>query len=353
MTPAHRRGYLDWLRGIAVLIMIEAHLFDSWTGGAARDTPAFAAAVFIGGYGAPLFLLLAGVSVALSAASKLRRTGSARAASRAVVLRGLEVFGLAFLFRIQAWILGWSAPWKLLTVDILNIMGPSIAVAGALWGLARSRATRLIAFAAATLGVALLTPVSRVAPIEALPDPIEAYIRPVGTLANFVIFPWAGYVFAGAFGGVILEGASPSAEGRVVARLSLAGLGIALIALTLSYLPSAHPSSWFWTSAPSDFFMRAGLLVAAIGAAYAWEARPGARKWSPVRQLGRTSLFIYWIHVEMVYGLISLPLHKALTIAEALAAYLAFTLFMIVCSLGKDRAVAWWRRDSAMQVQSA
>ena len=25
-----RRTYLDWLRGIAVLLMIEAHLFDSW-----------------------------------------------------------------------------------------------------------------------------------------------------------------------------------------------------------------------------------------------------------------------------------------------------------------------------------
>src|SRR5687768_5456385 len=123
MPPAYRRDYLDWLRGIAVLIMIEAHLFDSWTGGAARDSAAFSTAVTLGGYGAPLFLLLAGVSVSLSAASKLERTGSARAASRAVVLRGLEVFGLAFLFRIQAWVLGWSAPWKLFTVDILNIMG--------------------------------------------------------------------------------------------------------------------------------------------------------------------------------------------------------------------------------------
>ena len=26
-----RRGYLDWLRGLAVLIMIEAHIVDSWT----------------------------------------------------------------------------------------------------------------------------------------------------------------------------------------------------------------------------------------------------------------------------------------------------------------------------------
>ena len=31
-------GYLDWLRGIAVLIMIEAHVLDSWTRRRTRAT---------------------------------------------------------------------------------------------------------------------------------------------------------------------------------------------------------------------------------------------------------------------------------------------------------------------------
>ena len=90
--------------------------------------------MILGGFGAPLFLFLAGVAVPLSAGSKLRRTGDVEAASRAVVRRGLEIFGLAFLFRIQAWVLGWSSPRWLLKVDILNIMGPSIMAAAAIWG---------------------------------------------------------------------------------------------------------------------------------------------------------------------------------------------------------------------------
>src|SRR5512134_1811164 len=124
-----RRGYLDLLRGLAVLIMIEAHVLDSWTRFPDRQTRQFAYAMILGGFGAPLFLFLAGVAVPLSAGSKLRRTGDAHAASRAVVRRGLEVFGLAFLFRIQAWVLGWSSPRLILKVDILNIMGPSIMAA--------------------------------------------------------------------------------------------------------------------------------------------------------------------------------------------------------------------------------
>ena len=174
MPAATRREYLDWLRGVAVIIMIEAHLFDSWTGGSDRQTFTFDLAMIVGGMGAPLFLFLAGVAVPLSATSALNRTCSMRRASSAVVRRGFEIFGLAFLFRIQAWVLGWSSPKALLKVDVLNIMGPSIAAAGALWGAAGSTRGRLATFSLATLGLALSTPLIRTSALRVLPDPLEA-----------------------------------------------------------------------------------------------------------------------------------------------------------------------------------
>ena len=85
-------------------------------------------------------------------------------------------------------------------------------------------------------------------------------------------------------------------------------------------------------------------MTAAIGLAYAWQLRPGgASKWSPLQQLGRTSLFIYWIHVEMVYGLLSRPLHKRLSWELSWVALALFCLFMLWCSIYKDRVVARWR----------
>ena len=340
-TP--RRGYLDWLRGVAVLIMIEAHLLDSWTGGADRQTTAFGIAIIVGGLGAPLFLLLAGVSVSLAASDRHRRIGDAGAAAATVVRRGFQIYGLAFLFRIQAWILGWSSPKALLKVDILNIMGPSIALAGAVWGAAGSTRRRVLAFAAITALIALGTPLVRTAPIAVLPDPLEAYLRPAGNLANFVFFPWAGFLFAGALAGALLDRTSDARESRLNAWLFFGGLGTAAISFAASYLPSPYPVSGFWTSSPCYFFLRAALLIAAIGAAYAWESRPGgSAAWSPVRQLGRTSLFIYWIHVEMVYGLISRPLHKALTLPQALLAFAMFAVFMLGCSIAKEKIAAAW-----------
>ena len=71
-----RRGYLDWLRGIAVLIMIEAHTLDSWTLAAERDRAGFGYAMILGGFGAPIFLFLAGIGVALAACGRQRNPES-------------------------------------------------------------------------------------------------------------------------------------------------------------------------------------------------------------------------------------------------------------------------------------
>ena len=57
-----RRGYLDWLRGVAVLIMVEAHLLDAWVRALDRSERPYRWAIAVGGFSAPLFLFLAGVA---------------------------------------------------------------------------------------------------------------------------------------------------------------------------------------------------------------------------------------------------------------------------------------------------
>ena len=66
-TSITRRQYIDYLRAVAVLIMLVAHTFDAWTADAARSTEAFRRVLILGGFGAPLFLWLAGVASVLSA----------------------------------------------------------------------------------------------------------------------------------------------------------------------------------------------------------------------------------------------------------------------------------------------
>src|SRR5206468_7310128 len=144
-----RRTYIDCARGIAVLLMIEAHTIDAWTRPASKSSVAFGNATVLGGFAAPLFLWLAGVGVALSAARAAERS-TRPAAVAAICRRGLTIFVLAFLFRLQAFVLSpGGALLGLLRVDILNIMGPGIALAGVLWGLSAQASRRVAIFAAA------------------------------------------------------------------------------------------------------------------------------------------------------------------------------------------------------------
>jgi uncharacterized membrane protein len=347
--PPPRREYLDWLRGIAVLLMIDAHLFDSWTRFPDRGTPAFVVAMIVGGAGTTLFLFLAGVSVALSAGSKLRRTGDEDAAAGAAALRGLEIFALAFVFRVQAFFLGWSDRWlDLLKVDILNVMGPSIAVAALLWRLGSTARGRAVIFAIATAATSFLTPIIRTLPPGWLPEPLYAYIVPVRGLSNFVFFPWTALVFAGACVGILVDaGQTPEADARTHRRLATGGAVVTVAAFAASYLPTAYAASYFWSTSPAYLFLTSGLTTLAIAGSYAWVRTGAGARWSPLTQLGRTSLFIYWIHVELVYGLISRPWHRALTLFQAFVAYVIFCVLMVGCSIAKERIARRFLRPPA------
>lgn len=340
-----RRGYLDWVRGLAVLVMIGSHLLDSWTADFARDTREYRWAMLAAGMGAPLFLFLAGIAVPLSAGSKTRRSGNAAVAARLVARRGLQLYGLAFLFRGQAWILGLAPPWTLLKVDILNIMGPAIVAAAALWRCAATVRARTVVFGSAAVATGLATPFVRAAPLAAVPDPIEAYLRPVPELTHFAFFPYMGFLFAGGVLGVLID--AGIRESRLNASFAAFGLALAAAALASAGWPPLHPASAFWTTSLSFFLVRVGLLTAAVAGAYAWASRPGGRRrWSPLEQFGRTSLFVYWIHVEMIYGLISRPLHRSLTLPQAALAFLLFAAFLLGCSVAKERLGQWWRARS-------
>ena len=65
MTSSNRLAYLDWMRGLAVLIMLQGHVLEGWLRPEDRDTEWFWLSQFLGGLPAPIFLFLVGASLAL------------------------------------------------------------------------------------------------------------------------------------------------------------------------------------------------------------------------------------------------------------------------------------------------
>jgi uncharacterized membrane protein len=339
----NRRGYIDWLRGVSVLIMIEAHTLDSWTRLSERQNALYGWAMVVGGFAAPAFLFLAGLSMVLAAGSRLRRGSAAVDVTTVATRRSLQIFGLAFLFRLQSWLISGGGPAQaLLKVDILNVMGLSMLAAAVLWSLGRERRDRAAWLIAGTVVIAMVTPIIRATPLLGpLPDPIEWYIRPIPGRGTFTLFPWGAFLLAGGAVGLWLDAArTPSDERRVNIMLFGIGVALATVAYAAAFLPPIYAQTNFWTTSPTFFFLRLGVLIVSLPLAFAWNVLWTGR--SVLQEFGRASLFVYWIHVELVYGVLSGPLHKTLTLNQALVAYALFSAAMFVAAKLRDRVVDWW-----------
>jgi len=367
MTSSHRRAYVDWARGIAVLLMIEAHTVDAWTrlSPAVRRTIPFRDATVLGGFAAPLFLWLAGLAVVLAATRTFERTGSRRAAVDMICRRGLEIFILGFLFRLQGFIITpGSHPVTLFRVDILNIMGPAIVGAGLVWGTARSTALRMTYYSVIAAAFAMATPIVRAAPgIASWPVWLQWYVRPAGEFTIFTLFPWAGFVFAGSAVGALIAAAREGHAERWL-HVTLGGCGIVLVAAGFyaAGRPSIYASSSFWTSSPTRFAIRLGILMMALTVIYGCETAFAALKGrdtqedvaqglspaiDPLARLGRSSLFIYWIHVELVYGYASWGWRHRLPLWGTAIAFILFCVLMYRAIGWRDLLVDKWRNRSS------
>ena len=86
-----RLAYIDWMRGLACLLMFQTHCYDSWLGGAAREGSFIKWSQLGGTLPAPLFLFLAGVSFAL-VTDRMRSKGiSANEIALTTIRRGAEI----------------------------------------------------------------------------------------------------------------------------------------------------------------------------------------------------------------------------------------------------------------------
>jgi uncharacterized membrane protein len=340
-TPASRLGYLDWARGLCVLFMLHTHAFYAWVRPEDRDTAYFGYTRLVGGFPGAVFLFLAGLVLSLANESRVARGAAPRDAVRHGLARGLEILGFAFLFRLWMWMSGdFGRAADLLRVDILNCIGASVTLAAGLT-LGWPTVGRRVA-AALTLGLAipLLTPVLWDSPWvrRYLPVGLAGYVD--GRLPDsfFPLFPWGGFTALGVAAGSLLHGARRAGrEGMLLA--AMAGLGAALLPagrLLDPLLAGAYPRYDFWHTSPAYFLIKTGVVLLVMGLAYAADRIPGP---SPLRQMGTTSLLIYWVHLEIVYGKYVAPWARgSLDLRQATAGVALLTLAMLALSILRTHA---------------
>ena len=348
--------------------MFQTHCYDSWLSPAARHSKFFMYSQLGGTFPAPLFLFLAGVSFALVTEKLWKKDLLPAQIAGTTIRRGAEIFAFGLLFRLQEYLIawGWAPPSDLLRVDILNTIGLSMMLLGILCWLVlvifirrreNVRLALVLAAAGTAVVISLLTP-----PLWTtwrpnwLPWPLESYIDGVHNLGMpqpglFPIFPWAAFAFAGLAAGFILQ--SPWARQREALTFFSAGAAGLVFVIAARWL-DAQPHQLYavydyWHTSPNFFLIRVGMLLVILTASYAW-CRWGNWGFSPLTQLGQASLLVYWVHLEFVYGRVSILPKRVQTIRTASLGLLTICLAMLILAFVRTRTkgrgaemLAWFR----------
>ena len=289
---AERLPGLDAARALAVVAMVVGHTADGLLSDAARALPWVQVYWGFRGLTAPLFLVVSGWAVMMTAArSRLSGKAFFRARLRRVAL--LLACGLALRWP------GWEAAalldaerttWEhLLGFDALQCIAWNLLAGAALLAMVPRFAARAWA-----LGViALLVPLGSGAvhaAITAFEPPSLVRLALVPSAESpFALLPSAGYFFAGAFAGHLL----PLLRGNLRRALALLASGGALVEIA-----SVAGVDWSTSASPTVVAFRLGQVVAILGAVTLIPAVASLR----VSPLGRSSLVVYVAHLPIVYG---------------------------------------------------
>ncbi len=298
-TGSSRLAFLDWTRGLAAVIMLQGHVFHSFTRTDLRNQDAFILSQFVGGIPPAIFLFLTGVTLAFLMESRERQNAAGGARMWASLRRAGYLFALALAFRVQLWIFGYPQTdfSGLFRVDILNCMGLAIVVLSPMALFTTMERIRLCAI----LGVAIAgaSPLISALDLNAVHPYVRAYFVPSTEFFSF--FPWAAFLAFGVSAGSILRAIPKPDLDKAVQWAAWMGLALIVAGQYFANIPySLYSKSDFWLNSPALVFIKLGVILLLTGFAFLWNKYQTG--WSWVRQLGTTSLLVYWVHTELVYG---------------------------------------------------
>lgn len=403
-TGGERLGFIDDARGLAVVLMIFWHTVDGWIRKdlGATHPELQAVMVLFGGTAAPMFVSLAGVSAAMKLDGDRARGKPASGTVRALVARGLYVVASGYALRVYMWcvddrallrlsaapatipaVLGLLAltiglervgegrprgAWlsgvglaayvvgviaanlvgermapNLLKVDVLQAIGMSIVIVALVDPLLRTSSRPWLAVIVALL---IAIPTDRIATLlpGPLPAPLAAWFgRWEGTnqrsLAGFPLFPWLGYAFLGAAIGKYWFRASDSSRAdAVVFGVSSVAAGIAALANSPIVHGSVFPNAPLLYKA---FFMvhKVGFGLSLVALVHLFTRVTG---FAPLREFGKTSMVVYWVHLEFAYGVCARPLKHRLDYVQWAVGFVILTLAMAGVAKARLRLPEWY-----------
>jgi len=333
--------FIDLLRGWALLVMIEVHVFNAFLKPEIKLESWFSYLNFINGLVAPSFLFISGFAFMIASQRKLE---------------DFRKFGYGFWRQIGRIILIWGVGYSL-HIPFLSLHKMQTRVTDELWrqffavdvlqciafGLMLMFILRLIikqdiVYNYIIIILAIISAV--VAPfIEYIdfalymPKPIAAYLNSFhGSL--FPLFPWLGFMLAGGMAcSLYIKAKEGNCEDKFLKQLLYYSIAGVIISFALLYIPAIGD----FKPSPVFFIERLAIvLLLMVGLRY-YELWRMTEK-SFVLDVGRESLLIYWLHLQVIYRKFmndrSLQdvVNYSMNVLEAIGSTLVLAILMIIAA---------------------
>ena len=306
----HRYLFIDLLRFLAVVFMVQGHTFDALLDFDLRSATLFYAHDFFHGFIAPMFLFASGVAFGISTLKKWEEHTvlSMKVWRRFGKFAGLLLIGYALhlpYFSLSKLLTqGTPGDWAVwLQVDALHCIAATMFLLQGLVLVVRTERR----FIAVTAGTAVL--IIFASPLvwssgftDGMPLWLASYVN-ASNNSWFPLFPWAAYILTGVtFAWFFLEAKEHHHAVQLMQRAVSVGTVLLLLAAILANIPfHLYPPHDFWKVNPLMILARIGFVLLVTSAVFF--AEHSFHLTSPLPSiLGRESLFIYILHLIILYG---------------------------------------------------
>ncbi len=342
MAEKKRYIFVDLLRGLALLVMIEVHVFNAFLDPSIKAQSWFSVLNYINGLVAPSFLFVSGFAFILSTNSNER----IKLFSPAVTKR-LSRIGLIFLVGYSLHLPRYSftqmmkiSEAEMITfynVDVLQCIATGLLLLLLMKVVTSNEKHFNSVLLGSTIAVIGLAPFAwQYDFTNVFPVWLANYFNQKnGSL--FPLFPWLGFMFTGAIAAKYFLTLKDDAEQkRFISRLTITGITLVIIThlvlteLTPLEIRSIRPNPFF-------FLQRLGYVFLLLVLCWHYDQKRKITK-SFILDFSRESLIVYWFHLTVLFAVIfggkslTMIVNHSYNVIEAIIATIILVILMIIAA---------------------